>query len=155
MYSKACIITLKQDHLCLKPQAQFQARHEAMAQGHPVPARLPAHASPLSSIHAPPGNAIENTRVGYNIVFTAPIMGATWFRRGLQSSVGHTEDQLPRKSNWKRNSRQRRQLRPSRLIPARLCTGFLVGRVRTARRGCRVIRTRSRYAGLLCASAKK
>jgi hypothetical protein len=36
-------------------------------------------------------------------------MGATWFRRGLQSSVGHTEDQLPRKSNWKRNSRQRRQ----------------------------------------------
>ena len=149
MYSKACIITLKQDHLCLKPQAQFQARHEA------IPARLPAHASPLSSIHAPPGNAIENSSMRYNVSSTAPITGATWFRRGLQSSVGHTEDQLPRKSNWKRNSRQRRQLRPSRLIPARLCTGFLVGRVRTARQGCRVIRTRSRYAGLLCASAKK
>jgi hypothetical protein len=103
----------------------------------------------------PPGNAIENPPVRYNIHSAEPIMGATWFRRGLQSSVGHTEDQLPRKSNWKRNSRQRRQLRPSRLIPARLCTGFLVGRVRTARRGCRVIRTRSRYAGLLCASAKK
>ncbi|VXB25409.1 hypothetical protein MASSI9I_20295 [Massilia sp. 9I] len=24
-------------------------------------------------------------------------LGATWFRRGLQSSAGHTEDWLPRK----------------------------------------------------------
>lgn len=28
-------------------------------------------------------------------------MGATWLRRGLQSSAGHTEDQSPRKSIWK------------------------------------------------------
>ena len=26
--------------------------------------------------------------------------GATWLRRGLQSSAGHTEAQLPRKYNW-------------------------------------------------------
>jgi len=28
--------------------------------------------------------------------------GAIWFRRGLQSSAGHTEDQSPRKSIWKK-----------------------------------------------------
>ena len=94
-----------------------------------VPARLAAQSSPRASTHGAPGNALDLPRMRYNLVSAAPIMGATWFRRGLQSSVGHTEDQLPRKSNWKRNSRQRRQLRPSRLIPARLCTGFLVGRV--------------------------
>jgi len=42
-------------------------------------------------------------------------MGATWFRRGLQSSAGHTEGQLPRKYNWKRYKRERRALRSSRL----------------------------------------
>lgn len=49
--------------------------------------------------------------------------GATWLRRGLQSSAGHTEDQSPRKYIWKSNSRKRRTLRSSRLNPARLCTG--------------------------------
>ncbi|AMO97205.1 hypothetical protein CFter6_4617 [Collimonas fungivorans] len=33
--------------------------------------------------------------------------GATWFRRGLQSSAGHTEDRLPRKYNRNRSNCKR------------------------------------------------
>jgi len=29
------------------------------------------------------------------------LTGANWFRQELQYNAGHTEDQLPRKYNWK------------------------------------------------------
>lgn len=58
-------------------------------------------------------------------------LGLTRFRRGLQSSAGHTEGfRFPRKSIWKKYSRKRRNLRFSRLIPAERCTEGLLGRAR-------------------------
>ncbi len=33
------------------------------------------------------------------LIRLVPASGATWLRRGLQSSAGHTEDGLPRKYN--------------------------------------------------------
>jgi hypothetical protein len=37
----------------------------------------------------------------YEVTMAALLLGATWFRQGLQSSAGHTEGWSPRKSNRK------------------------------------------------------
>lgn len=108
MYSKAYIIALKHGHLSLKPQPQYQAPHEA------IPVWLPSNAKLRGNIHAPSGNAIASAPARFNNNHALPIMGTTWLRRGLQSSAEHTEGQPPRKSNWKRNSRERLLVRSYR-----------------------------------------
>jgi hypothetical protein len=60
----------------------------------------------LASLHAKGQQVCDRYRIvpalEYVLRYNEGSVGATWFRRGLQSSAGHTEGWLPRKYTQKK-----------------------------------------------------